>query len=665
VTDAGTSSGRSAESIVREAHTPASLSREISSIALEPKTTRLWFGSLLVSLLLVAVLFWSIAKLLITGVGIWGIDIPIAWGYAITNFVWWAGIAHAGTIIAALLLLLHQNWRTSINRFAEAMTLFALAVGGLFPLLHLGRPFRFYWMAPYPNTTGLWPQFRSPLTWDFFAIGIYALVAFMFLYLGLLPDLATFRDRARGKLRKRVYGFFSLGWRGGSRQWQRFRKSYILMAGLAVPLVVSVHSVSFNFSVSIVPGWHMVVFPPFFVSGAIFSGVAMVLLIGIPLRRLFHLQELITRVHLDHLAKLLLITGLGMAYGYLNQLFLAWFSGEKVEQFLMLNRMIGPYWPLFWLMVLCNFIAIQVLWWRSMRRSPKALFVIALLVSVGMWSERFIMVVTSLHRDYMPSAWGMFYPSLWDWTLLIGSVGLFATLFLLFMRFVPVMSMSEIRELMGVRGQRSGVRERDDLEERRDEGSEKESRSGSPDPRPPTPDPRVRHFGLLAEFEREEDLLDAVIVLREMGYRLLEAYTPHPIAGLAELLGSRRTWLPPIVLGGAVSGIAAGYLMQFYASVVHYPQNIGGKPYHSWPAFIPISLEFALLFGALGAAGGFLILSGLPRLHHPLFNSTRFERATTDRFFLCAEAADRKFDRARTRKLLERFTKLPVEEVAW
>jgi molybdopterin-containing oxidoreductase family membrane subunit len=380
------------------------------------------------------------------------VDIPVAWGFAIGNFVWWIGIGHAGTFISAVLLLLRQKWRTSINRFAEAMTLFAVGMAGLFPILHLGRPWFFYWLVPYPNVMNVWPQWRSPLVWDFFAITSYILVSLLFWYAGLIPDLATLRDRAgqRGQRGRQIaYGLFALGWRGEARHWARYEKAYLLMAGLATPLVVSVHTiVSLDFAIGNTPGYHSTIFPPYFVAGALFSGFAMVLTLAIPLRHAFGLQDFITRKHLANAAKVLLACCWLVTYGYLAEIFTAFYSGDVYERYMTINRWTGPYAPVYWSLIFCNVVAPQLLWLRKVRHSVWALFILSLVVNAGMWMERFLIVVSSLHRDYMPSAWGMFYPTKWDWMTLFGSIAMFVWLFLLFVRVLPSISMAEMRELV-------------------------------------------------------------------------------------------------------------------------------------------------------------------------------------------------------------------------
>ena len=423
------------------------MNEQISGIVLQRPVTRGWLAGFAMAFCGLMLLNVSIGWLLFKGVGIWGVNIPVAWGFAIVKFVWWIGIGHAGTFISAILLLLHQDWRTSINRFAEAMTLFAVACAGLFPLLHLGRPWVFYWLLPYPDTMKLWPQWRSPLVWDVFAVSTYLTVSLVFWYVGLVPDLATMRDRARQRWVKVLYGLGALGWRGSARHWERYEMAYLLLAGLATPLVLSVHSVvSLDFAVAIVPGWHSTIFPPYFVAGAIFSGFAMVLTLVIPVRAFYGLRDVITDRHLENAGKVVLATGLLVALGYLSEHFMSWYSDEPTEEFMTHNRMFGPYWPLYWLLMTCNIVVPQALWFGAVRRSTAALFVISLLVNIGMWAERYMIVITSLHRDFMPSSWGMYAGTKWDWSTLLGSFGLFFTLLFLFIRLLPMVSITELRK---------------------------------------------------------------------------------------------------------------------------------------------------------------------------------------------------------------------------
>lgn len=434
--------------IIGPGYTFGSVTEKISSIVLGKKTTRRWLLGFAATFLLVQVLFFTIAWLLFKGVGIWGINIPIGWGFAIVNFVWWIGIGHAGTLISAILLLLKQKWRTSINRFAEAMTLFAVSCAGLFPLLHMGRPWFFYWMMPYPNTMQLWPQFRSPLIWDVFAVSTYATVSLLFWFVGLIPDLATLRDRSTHRVSRILYGIFAMGWRGSATHWQRYEKTYVLMAGLATPLVVSVHTVvSFDFAVAIVPGWHTTIFPPYFVAGAIFSGFAMVLTLVIPIRAAYDLRDFITDKHLDNMAKILIATGLIVAYGYTMEAFMAWYSANEYETFMMRNRMLGPMGMFYWMLILCNIVIPQTLWVKRWRQKVWYLFIVSLVVNVGMWLERFI-IVMSLQRDFLPSSWGRYEPTIWDWTMFIGTLGLFLNLLFIFVRLLPMISIFEMQTLL-------------------------------------------------------------------------------------------------------------------------------------------------------------------------------------------------------------------------
>src|SRR5262245_25147350 len=383
---------------------------------------------------------FTIGLLLFIGVGIWGIMIPVGWGFDIINFVWWIGIGHAGTLISAILLLLKQEWRTSINRFAEAMTLFAVACAAVFPIIHTGRPWlAIYWLFPYPNTMGVWPQFRSPLIWDVFAVSTYFTVSLLFWFVGLLPDLATLRDRSTSRVGRVIYGFLAMGWRGSAYHWRRYEVTYLILAGLATPLVVSVHTVvSFDFAVANLPGWHSTIFPPYFVAGAIYSGFAMVLVLAIPLRHFYGLEDFITERHLRNSAKIMLATGLVVAYGYGIEAFNAWYSNNVYEKYVQINRMGGAYAAVYWGVIACNVIIPQILWVRSIRSNTWALFLVSLVVLLGMWLERYMIVVVSLHRDFLPSSWGMYSGTLWDYATFVGSIGLFLTLLFLFVRFLPM-----------------------------------------------------------------------------------------------------------------------------------------------------------------------------------------------------------------------------------
>jgi Ni/Fe-hydrogenase subunit HybB-like protein len=435
--------------IIGPGHTFQSVTEKISAVVLTRRTPRGWFVGFAISFALTMLLFYSIGYLVLRGIGIWGINIPVAWGFAIINFVWWIGIGHAGTLISAILLLLRQSWRTSINRFAEAMTLFAVACASLFPVLHLGRPWLFYWLFPYPNTMGVWPQFRSPLMWDVFAVSTYATVSAMFWFTGMIPDLATLRDRSTNRIGRGVYGILAMGWRGSAAHWHRYETAYLLLAALSTPLVLSVHTiVSFDFAIGIVPGWHATIFPPYFVAGAIYAGFAMVLTLAIPLRRFYGLEDFVTMRHLDYMARVMLATGLFVAYGYMTEAFMSWYSANTFEEYMMHNRFVGPYAPAYWALLFCNVLVPQAIWFQRVRSSVSALFVISLVVSVGMWLERFIIIVVSLSRDFLPSSWGWYAPTIWDWSTFIGTIGLFLTLLFLFIRFLPMISIFEMRTLV-------------------------------------------------------------------------------------------------------------------------------------------------------------------------------------------------------------------------
>ncbi|MBU2444752.1 MAG: polysulfide reductase NrfD [Bacteroidetes bacterium] len=416
---------------------------------LDTKPTTSWYVAISISGSMLLVGLISLAVTFIYGVGAWGVNQPVGWGFDIVNFVFWVGIGHAGTLISAILFLLRQRWRTGIARFAEAMTIFAVMCAGIFPLIHTGRPWLDGYLMPYPNQHSLWVNFSSPLVWDVFAVSTYFIVSLIFWYVGLIPDFATLRDRTTNKLKKIIYSIFSLGWRHSNRHWQHYEKAYLILAGFATPLVLSVHTiVSFDFAVSIMPGWHTTIFPPYFVAGAVFSGFAMVQNVLIFIRKIFDLKHIITLDHLEKMNKVMLTTGLMIGYAYGMEFFIAWYSGNATEQFVFLNRALGPYAWAFWLMVSCNVLFPQLFWFKKIRRSIVVMFIIGLLVNVGMWFERFVIVVTSLSRDYLPSSWGHYIPSIFDIGILIGSFGLFFTLILLFIKTLPVVSISEVKAVV-------------------------------------------------------------------------------------------------------------------------------------------------------------------------------------------------------------------------
>ena len=436
--------------VIDEGHSLASVSDKVGGIVLKRKITLGWVFGLLIAFAVLQNLAAGATWLIIKGVGVWGINIPVGWGFAIINFVWWIGIGHAGTLISAILLLFKQTWRNSINRFAEAMTIFAVVCAGMFPLIHVGRPWLGYWLFPYPNTMNVWPQFRSPLLWDVFAVSTYATISIVFWYVGMIPDFGTLRDRAHSPFAKYIYGLVSLGWRGSVRHWMRYETASLLLAGLATPLVLSVHTViSFDFAVAVLPGWHTTIFPPYFVAGAIYSGFAMVLTLAIPLRKFYHLEGLVTERHIDNMGKVMLATGSIVAYGYGMEVFMSWYSASHWEAFMMWNRMFGPIGWSYWVLVFCNIaFPLTTLWVRKLRTNISFMFLISIIVNVGMWFERFVIVVTSLYRDFLPSSWGTYRATKWDYMTYVGTLGLFTALFLLFVRFLPMIPMNEIKMML-------------------------------------------------------------------------------------------------------------------------------------------------------------------------------------------------------------------------
>ena len=425
----------------------ASVTNDVSKIV-EAKPTQMWYILFGVSVSLTLMLFGMIGYLFWEGTGIWGLNNPVGWGWAIVNFVFWVGIGHAGTLISAVLFLFRQRWRTSINRFAEAMTIFAVICALLFPTIHVGRVWLLYWVMPIPNQMELWPNFRSPLLWDTFAVGTYFTCSLLFWYVGLIPDLATLRDRAKDKLSKMLYGIFSLGWRGGNRQWQHYELAYLVLAGISTPLVLSVHSiVSMDFAVSLIPGWHTTIFPPYFVAGAIFSGFAMVMTLALIARKVYNLEHIFTPKVLERMSWVMLLTGSMVGYAYGMEFFIAWYSGNEYERFAFVNRAFGPYAWAYWIMITCNVISPQLFWFKKFRTTIPILFTLSIVVNIGMWFERFVIVMT-LSRDYLPSSWDYYSPTIYDIGIFVGSFGLFFTLFLLFLRFLPMVAMAEVKSVL-------------------------------------------------------------------------------------------------------------------------------------------------------------------------------------------------------------------------
>jgi Ni/Fe-hydrogenase subunit HybB-like protein len=523
------------------------------------------------------------------------------------------------------------------------MTIFAVMCAGIFPAIHVGRPWLAYWLSPYPNQMGVWPQFRSPLLWDVFAVSTYFTVSLLFWYVGMVPDLASLRDRAKGRVRQILYGLFALGWRGSNRHWHVYERAYLLLAALATPLVLSVHSVvSFDFAVANVPGWHTTIFPPYFVAGAIFSGMAMVLTLLIPAREFLGLKDFVTPRHLENMAKLTLATGLMVAFAYSIELLHAWYSGDAIEGFVFMYRARGDYAWAYWIMVTCNVAVPQLLWFRKCRQNPWILFVVSILVNVGMWFERFVIVVSSLSADYLPSSWGYYSPTWVDILTFAGSLGLFFTCFLLFCRFLPMLAMAELKPLLPHGKQRAAER---------------------PVPSEPAPRPSGAVAGLLAEFATPDALLRAAATVRDAGFRAWDAYTPYPVHGLDKAMGLKRTPLPWLVFAAGAAGCATGLALQWFTNAFDYPILVSGKPYFSVPATIPVAFELTILFAALAAVFGMLGLNRLPQLYHGLFARPRFRRATDDGFFIMLDATDPSFDATRSETLLREAGATGVETV--
>ncbi|TVR13602.1 MAG: hydrogenase [Balneolaceae bacterium] len=434
--------------LVKGNHDFKDITAMVTDINMRP-TPMAWYILFGISNLLLLVLMVSIAYLFWEGTGIWGLNQPVGWGWAIINFVWWVGIGHAGTLISAILFLFRQGWRTAINRFAEAMTIFAVMCAGIFPAIHVGRIWVIYWVFPLPNSMGMWPNFNSPLLWDVFAVSTYFTVSLLFWYVGLVPDLATLRDKVKSKLGQVLYGTFALGWRGSNRHWWNYEKSYMILAGLATPLVLSVHTiVSFDFAVSIIPGWHTTIFPPYFVAGAVFSGFAMVLTLMIIVRKIYGLEDIMTVDHIEKMNIIILVTGSMVSFAYLMEIFIAWYGGVEYEKAIFIIRATGPYAWAFWIMIACNVISPQVFWSKKLRRNVAFTFFISIVVNIGMWFERFVITVTSLSTDFLPSSWGYYSPTLWDVATYIGTFGLFGSSFLLFLRFLPMVAIAELKGAM-------------------------------------------------------------------------------------------------------------------------------------------------------------------------------------------------------------------------
>lgn len=576
--------------------------------------TRVWYALLGCDLVVLAFGLYCWIYQIHAGLGVTGLTHPVGWGVYITNFVFWVGIAHSGTLISAVLFLFRARWRTPIARSAEAMTIFAVMTAGLFPIIHLGRAWNFYWLLPYPNQRQLWVNFQSPLVWDAFAITTYFTVSLLFWYTGLIPDLGAARDRTAG-LRHKLYSLFSLGWQGTDRQWHHYLSAYGFFAALATPLVVSVHSVvSWDFAMSIVPGWHSTIFAPYFVAGAIFSGLAMVLTLLIPLRRIFGLEAYITDYHFDNLGKMIILTSLILSYSYASEFFIAWYSANPYERSIFWYRAVGDYAPLFWLMVTCNCAVPLLLCWKSIRTNTLWLFGIALLVNVGMWLERFVIIVSSLSHEFDPAAWGLYQPSWVEVGMTVGSFAWFFLFFLLFVKFLPLVSLAEVKEHLPPAESGSSAVEADESERPILSVSEAA---------------RVGHgAGIVGVFTNLDTLVATVRSLRREGYKNLSVVSPFPSPALEEALGTRKSPIRYFTLIGGLLGCAIGFALPTYTAL-DWPLQTSAKPIVALPAFAIIAFELTILFGAIATLIGLLINARLPArsvaiTHDPRFSEDRF-----------------------------------------
>ncbi len=631
--------------LVDNQRSPGWISDQVSALV-EGRTPRWWWAAFVPSVLALLLLGAMVAYQVTTGVGVWGNNHPVMWGWDIINFVWWIGIGHAGTLISAILLLLRQRWRTAINRAAEAMTIFGVVCAAIYPALHVGRVWYDWWLLPIPTANGVWPQFRSPLIWDVFAVGTYFTVSVLFWYVGLIPDLAVLRDRARTKLRQILYGLFALGWTGSNRHWSHYEKAYLILAGLSTALVVSVHSiVSLDFAVSQLPGWHTTIFPPYFVAGAVFSGLGMVLTLVIPLRKLCRLEDVITRRHVDLLCKVTLATGWILIYAQGTEWLLAWPGGNPEERFALVNRATGPFAWAYWLMVLCNVVVLQAFWFRQVRQNLWLVWVVAILVNVGMWCERFGIIVTSLHREFLPANWGFYAPSWVDAGTYVGTFGLFFTCFLLFIRFLPMIAMSEVKGLTVQADPDQRLRDAGAADLRSAVSQLKSVGGGA--------GAGAVGYGMIAEFARPADALRAAERVQAAGFTRWDVYTPFPVRGMDRAMGLKNSSVGWPAFGGGVLGYAAGMLLIWFLNAVDYPILVGGKPMFSPFAAFPPAFELAILSAAFGVLLGMLWRNRLPRLHHPLLKSRRFRKgATHDKCYLAIECGDPRYSEPEVRRLL-------------
>lgn len=566
--------------------------------SIEGRASRAWWIAFGITLLPTLWGVWAIWVTLRDGIGAWGLNKSVGWAWDITNFVWWIGIGHAGTLISAVLLLFRQQWRVAINRSAEAMTIFAVLQASIFPILHLGRPWLLHFNLPIPNQYGsLWDNFNSPLLWDVFAIATYFSVSLVFWWVGLLPDFAMLRDRTLKPFQKKIYSLLSFGWSGRAKDWQRMEETMLLLAGIATPLVISVHTiVSFDFATSVVSGWHTTIFPPYFVAGAIFSGFAMVSLLLIILRKVCKLEAYITLKHIELMNTVMLVAGSIVAVAYLTEFFMAMRSHSEFEQYVFHNRATGDYAWAFWTMIICNVVLPQLLWFKKLRRSIAFSVCVALVVCVGMWFERFVIIVTSLHRGYLPSSWTMFSPTWVDIGIFVGTLGFFFLLFLLYARSFPMIAQAEVKggrsqvsgdrcQVSGNRYQETGVREQESLN------------------------------SYLLTLNSPEELLDKIKELKSDGKEIQEVYTPFYVHGLAKALGLKRTRLGKATFLYGLIGLFFGCWLTYFTMIKDWPMDIGGKPnatfWQNLPAFVPVIFELVLYFAAHLLVISFFIRSRL------------------------------------------------------
>ena len=639
----------------------ADVTRDVCG-ALDARPSGLWWIGLALSSSALLLGVVSVSYQIATGIGTWGLNTTVGWAFDITNFVFWIGIGHAGTLISAILFLLRQRWRTSVNRAAEAMTLFAVMCAGLFPLIHMGRPWLFFWVFPYPNTRGpLWINFRSPLVWDFFAISTYFTISAIFWYIGLLPDLATIRDRVNGRrpgpsgpgYRGKIFSWLSLGWNGAYSTWHRYEVVYLLLAALATPLVLSVHSiVSMDFATAVVPGWHTTIFPPYFVAGAIFSGMAMVLTLMLVARKTMRLEDYITSRHVDPMCYLVILTSGMVGLAYATEVFTALYSGNPYEQFAFINRAFGPLAWGYWIMVACNVLLPHLFWFARVRRAFAAVFVISLFINVGMWFERFIIIVSSLEREFLPSRWASYHPTSIEISTLIGSFGLFFTCFLLFCRFVPVIAIAEIKGVLEAPDAGRVAHDAPVLETSHVE-RDVQATPGNSDVGRGVQAPRSL---IVAVFDREQNAIAATAAARGRGLEIADVFGPYASHGLDRALGLRQTRLPWVCFLLGLSGAVTMVGFQYWATAVSWPINVGGKPWNSLPAFVPVTFEMMVLCAGVGTVAAFFWATGLrPGRGSPLSDL----RVTDDRFALVVGAPA---DRAAVEGLLSPFHPVMIEE---